>query len=260
MEMASNLSFRKWAILVFCAYIGFVLAGGAFYGMVDDSPFVPLMNKDISLMLAWLVVAGGAGIALLAIVVGGLPVGLAVVMRAIRTERRNLLLLSVPVISLGVLGATMAVIFVAVSSYENQDVPASVSATASAVFAIVFVLAAVASTAAVCLAVARTDAATGEQVFRAKGITITVEPYTFAFYPASVAALAMAAMLAGTLAWGIIAWSNAPRLFSLSSGYFGMSNGVMWALTVVAMAIATAVAWGAIARWAGAQRYHTLAA
>src|SRR5437868_2329709 len=171
--MASKL--RRWAITVFCAYIGFVLAGLAFYGMVDDSPFVPLMNRNVALGLSWLVVAGASGIALLAVVIGGLPVGLAVVTRALRVERRNLVLLAVPFVSLAALIAIVVGLYLYVSSYANpDDVPASVSATVGALFSIIFVLAAIASTVSVCLAVARTDAATGAQTFRAKGITITV--------------------------------------------------------------------------------------
>src|SRR6266568_2903211 len=133
--------FRPWAITLFCAYISFVLAGAAFYGMVDDSPFVPLMNRNPALLLSWLVVAGASGIALLAVVVGGLPVGFAVVKRALQVERRNLLLLLVPFISLGALIATAVGIFIAGSSYANpDDIPASFSATASVTFSIVFVL------------------------------------------------------------------------------------------------------------------------
>jgi len=248
----NNLDLRRWAIMVFCAYIGFVLAGGAFYEMVDDSPFVPLMNQHAALMLAWLAVAGASGIALLAVVVGGLPVGLAVVWRALRVERRNLVLLAVPFVALGVLVATLGVTYVIVSGY-GTNVPVSVSATAAAVLAIVFALAAISSTVAVCLAVAHTDA-TGEQVFRAKGITIIVEPYRFALIPAGVTALAMAVMFVGTLAWGFMAWSGAPQLFGVSSGYFGISNGVLWSLIVIVMGIAATAAWSAVARWAGMER------
>lgn len=256
--MTTNLDRRKWAITVFCAYIAFVLAGAAFVGMVDDSPFLPMMNRQAPLMFAWLVVAAASGIALLAVVVGGLPVGLAVAWRALRVEKSNLLLLAVPFVALGVVVVTLAVLFLAVSSYGN-NIPASVSAMGAAVIAIVVVLAAIASTVAVCLAVARTDAATGEQVFRAKGITITVQPYSFALIPAAITALAMAVMFLGTLVWGFIAWANAPQLFGLSSGYFDMTNGVLWSLIVVAMCIATIVACAAVLRWARMERRQTQA-
>ena len=59
-------------------------------------------------------------------------------------------------------------------------------------------------------------------------------------------ALAMAVMLVGTLAWGLIAMSNAPQVFGQADGYLGVSNAIMWALTVAVMAFATLVAAGAV--------------
>src|SRR2546426_1417874 len=98
--MNMNGRLRAVALTVFCAYIGFVLAGLTFYLMVDDSPFVPLMGTHLELGAAWLVVAGGSAISLLA-VVGGLPIGLTMLRQGITARRRDLLLLLfVPVISL----------------------------------------------------------------------------------------------------------------------------------------------------------------
>ena len=86
--MNMNGRLRAVALTVFCAYIGFVLAGLTFYLMVDDSPFVPLMGTYLELGAAWLVVAGGSAIALLAVVVGGLPIGLTILRQGIFTSLR----------------------------------------------------------------------------------------------------------------------------------------------------------------------------
>src|SRR5438477_13078075 len=100
-EMNTTKTLRTAEITTFCAYIAFVVAGLALYGMVDDSPFIPLMNAHIDLAAAWYVIAGGSGIALLAVVLGGLPIGFTMLRRALAARRGDLLLLlAVPVTAL----------------------------------------------------------------------------------------------------------------------------------------------------------------
>src|SRR5437588_10694409 len=102
---------RTSLIVVFCAYICFVVAGLALYAMVDDSPFVPLMSKHLELAAAWYLVAGGSAIALLAVAVGGLPIGLTLLVWAFTTRRKDLLfLLAVPVVAIVVLGSFVGVV------------------------------------------------------------------------------------------------------------------------------------------------------
>src|SRR5438132_9931238 len=99
MEITGRL--RKAEMIVFCAYIAFVVAGLALYGMVDDSPFIPAMNRHVELAAAWYAIAAGSGLALVAVVAGGLPFGLAIVKRIFTEKRRDLLMLmAVPVIAL----------------------------------------------------------------------------------------------------------------------------------------------------------------
>ncbi len=240
------------AIMVFCAYIAFVLVGLAFYGMVDDSPFVPLMNSHFDLELAWLTVAGGSGLALVAIVTGGLPIGLSILRRGLTTARADLLLLAVPVLAFGVVLATFAIIWAitrgdTTASTGAPDVPVTVSATMAFVFAIVFVLSAIASVVAVSVAAARAEGS--EQTFRAPGITITVQPFKFAALPALVATLAMALMLAGTVAWGLIARSNNASAFDTATAYQGLTYSATWLIVVSIMALSTLVAVIAVFRW-----------
>src|SRR4051812_4811648 len=50
------LALRTTALTVFCAYITFVVAGLAFLGMVDDSPFIPAMRDHVTLNACWLAI------------------------------------------------------------------------------------------------------------------------------------------------------------------------------------------------------------
>ncbi len=213
--MHNSKTLRKMEIVVFCAYIGFVVAGLYLYGMVDDSPFIRLMETHAELAASWYVLAGGSAVALLAVVIGGLPIGLGVVRYALARNKRYLLLLAVPVIAFVVLLATSILVFLifgGVPYPQSNGYNPPVAPGALLAFAVLFVLAAAASTAAVCIAVIRSEV--GEQTFRLPGITITVEPFAFGFLPAAIATLAMALMLASTVAWGLIARSEEPQVFN----------------------------------------------
>src|SRR5205814_9190718 len=113
---------RTSLMIVLCAYTGFVMAGLALYVMVDDSPFVPLMNTHLELAAVWYLVAGGSAIGLLAVVVGGLPIGPALLVRAFTTRRKDLLLLlAVPVVALVVLGSFVAVVAAIATHFFTQS-------------------------------------------------------------------------------------------------------------------------------------------
>ena len=86
---------------MFAAYIAFVVAGMGVYGLADDSPMAALMKTgaDLPLLLSWLTVQAGALIALLAVVIGGLPLAWIVIRRALTSSRQDLRLLLVPVLS-----------------------------------------------------------------------------------------------------------------------------------------------------------------
>lgn len=239
--MQDSTRLRRIEIVVFCAYIAFVVAGLYLFGMVDDSQFIALMNAHFGLAAAWYVIAGGSVIALGAIVVGGLPIGVAVLRYALGKERRNLLLLVVPLIAFGVLLVTAIVLFQVYGPLPPSGSGGNLGqvwAVVLPLYGVLFVIAAVASTAAVCVAVARSEVS--EQTFRLPGITIIVQPYAFAIWPAAVATLAMLVMLVGTVVWGWIASTEAPQVF-VGDGTF-----VSWMGIVVAMAIATVVAGVAV--------------
>jgi hypothetical protein len=98
----------------------------------------------------------------------------------------------------------------------------------------VFLLAAIASTAAVSAAVSRVEVAGG--LFR------------FALWPAAVATLAMAVVLAATVAWGVAMSVQAPALFGGDEGILGTSTALTWLAIVAVMAACTCAAAVSVAR------------
>src|SRR5579884_1089123 len=88
-----GLKARDVEITVFFAYFAFIIGGLLFYGMVDDSPFVPLMKANLLFRGAWFTVEGGAVVALLAFAAGALPIGLAMLHDAVIAKRWDVLLL-----------------------------------------------------------------------------------------------------------------------------------------------------------------------
>src|SRR5512136_1099657 len=97
MNMLNKL--RTTILIVFASYIGFVVAGMALVGLMDDSPMVPLMQSYLAPAVAMSIIRFGAVIGLLAVVVGGLPLAITVIRRALTIDRRNLGLLLIPVVS-----------------------------------------------------------------------------------------------------------------------------------------------------------------
>jgi hypothetical protein len=235
---------RTTALTIFCAYIAFAVAGLAFYGMVDDSAFLPAMEAHIPLRACWLIMEVGAAVSLAAVVAGGLPIGLGTLAFALAHKRRDILrLFIVPALASVIQALFVGVLVVAVS-------PRSGNHLFLAINGILFLIGAIASTAAVAAAVTRS--AIGMQRFRAFGVRIVIEPYRFALLPAAIAALAMTMTVAGVIGWGIVAHQVAPHAFTL---------GIMlvWLAIVGAMTLAAIVAAIGVARGRAANATPALA-
>jgi len=248
MDMVNKL--RTAILLVFAGYIGFIVGGLSFYGLVDDSPAVPLMKINASLAAAWTTVQLAAVLSLLAIVVGGLPLAVVVIRRALTSSRRDLRLLLVPVAAF----LAIALYLIAFSAIANSaglggsspgDFPLAKRLLLLG-FMAVFVLGAVASTAAVWRVVSNTDTAQG--TFKVLGRTTSIQLYRYAFPPAVLAALGMLLMLLATLAFGWLAYGSLPQWFAEDLGLLLMNTTVSFAGTIVIMLASATVAWVGVAR------------
>lgn len=234
LDMAARL--RSAAIAVFCAYIAFVVAGIGYQKMSEYEDFTAAGQAHPLIGLAHNLIAVVAGVALLAVLAGGLPLAFAALRFALAHRRRDVLaLLAVPVIAFA---ALVVYGFVALQ-IANQEIAQNGAATTTGrapFFGLItiFVLGAVVSPAAVSLAIARSQI--GERLYR------------FALIPTVITALAMAVMFAADLAWGLGLRASEPALFAGDGGIVGTSTAASWLVQTLIMGAATAVALYAVTR------------
>ncbi|HEX2909809.1 MAG TPA: hypothetical protein VH186_03305 [Chloroflexia bacterium] len=219
--------YRAPLLAGFCAYIVFVLAGMAFYGMVDDSPYLKVMHQGGSLHWAWNITADLAGLTLLAMLAGGVPIVLVALRQAFKEKRKDLLLLlALPLFALVSLiviyGGTILIILLMGGSH----LPQSGTQLIVSIWSISFIIAAVVSVAGTCLAITRS----------AVGISL----FKFARYPGIITTAAMALVVGGIVWWGISAGEALPQVFA--------GNLAGWVAIVAVMALATLVAGFSAAR------------
>jgi MFS family permease len=224
---------RRSAITVFCAWIAFVLAGMAFNQMIEDD-VRRLNGAHPDIAAAYYVLMGGAVVALLAVLVGGLPVAYAALRRALTDRRRDIpLLLAVPLVALAVwLFSTWFIANVIAPSAKSLS--DSTRGIAFVSWVGLFILAAIASAAAVSVAVARAEVS--PNVFR------------FALGPATVATLAMVVMTGAVIAWGLIIHSEVPAYLSSNTTPFKTSVSAHLIGQIAVMLIGTLIAVTALIR------------
>ena len=246
---------RTTILIVFAAYIGFIIAGFSLVGLADDSPMIPLMKTNPSLAAAWTLIQAGAAVALLAVVIGGLPLVVTVIRRVLTTNRRDLGLLLVPVFSF--LALVLYVGFVLLVGSGRVQIPGVVPVVPPgnvppgnrlmlAGLALVFVLGAVSSTLAVWKVVSNTDVE--QETFRAMGRPLSVKIYSFAFVPAVITTLSMLVMLMATIVWGWLAFSALPQVFAGNFGPWQTNTQVWFIGIVVLMSLCTLAAFFGLAR------------
>jgi len=260
MNMLNKL--RTTLLIVFAATIGFIVAGIGLVGLADDSPMVPLMKTNTALSAAWTTIQAGAVVALLAVVIGGLPLALTVIRRALSDGHRGLGLLLVPIFAFLAVILYVAFIFAVARQWIHIPGVFPVVPTTGAFppgnrlllagLMAVFILGAIASTAAVWKVISKPDVE--QETFRFLRGTATVRIYSFAFLPAVITASAMLVMLAATVAWGWMAFSALPQVLAGNYGSWGMSTR-LWYFTILAvMALSTAAAFFGLARGRAARQ------
>jgi hypothetical protein len=216
---ASMGIYRQSASEIFAAFVAYVIAGIGFQKMSEDVVKSSLPASHPLLTISYDTVAVGAVLALLAVLVGGVPITLAALRDTLRRRRVGILMLfAVPPVSLAVL-AGYALLLVRKSPGH------------ALVWTLIgfFIVAAVVSTAAVLGAVGRSD--------------VDARLYRFARIPGAVAALAMLGTLVASAAWSVVLWQNAPGIFFGNDGILATSTvastiahtGVMLAAAIIAI-------------------------
>ena len=259
MNMVNKL--RTTTLIVFTAYIGFIIAGFSLIGLVDDSPAAQLMKTDTVLSSVWKTIAVASGITLLAVVAGGLPLAVSVIRKAFTTSRRMLRLLLVPVYAF--LAIVIYCLFMASLAFGWLHLPGVVQIVSPDNFPIgnrillgglmlVFILGAIASTIAVWKAITGLDENEADIKDDSRFNSPKVYQYTFTL--AIVTGLGMLVMLAGTLVFGWLANSALPEWFTSNQGLLLTSTSLSYGATVTIMILSTAAAFFGVARGLSARK------
>ncbi len=224
------VQYRRSASFIFGAFIAFVIAGIGFQKANEDIMKTSLPDTYPILSVAYHAMMVGAVIALLAVLVGGVPIAFAALRYAIAHRRGDILArFAVPPVALLVIIAGLFI----VASYNiggntaaTIHTPARFAAIGS--LAALFILGAIASTYAVLDAIARAEIPEG--LLR------------FALIPGVVATVAMALMVVAYLAWSFTLWQNVPSYFWGNEGFLATSTLVGMVVQVVVMVVATIIA------------------
>lgn len=198
---------RGSELAIFCAFVLFAAAWAPLQNIRDPlADWHAAVHAHPQFRVLLDVIDGAGLIALLAVVVGGVPILTVALVSAIREKRRDLLRLwLVPPTAFGAL-VVYAVCAVPASTSRQGTAPNAPLTPLAAILQLgllaLFMVAVVASTATVVVAVARSDV--GERLIR------------FALVPAGIIAVAIGIALGGTPALGILIAVSAPWLLSLS--------------------------------------------
>jgi hypothetical protein len=216
---------RLSELVVFSSWVVFVVAGLAFQRMTEGLPFSVVASSYPAVGLAYAAIVAGAVISLLAVVVAGVPIAVAIGWTALERRRwRQVGLLAVPPVTLAIwIGLTVALL-------TQGDPPSSGPWRVGAflLWVAVFAVAAVASTVAV--SAAALDAEVDGSLYRRAAI------------PAVVTATAMAMVAVAVVAWGVGIAVVSPADFWGFNGLFATSTPLNWLGIVIVMAASTAVA------------------
>ena len=227
---------RRTAIAVFCAYIAFVLAGMSYQFSIEDD-LGALNGPHPEISLAYHIVLFVAPLSLLAVLAGGVPIGLAAILRALQNRRWDILaLFAVPPVALALwIGWTLVLVNVIAPANPHFKAQSPLGVGLFFSWGGLFVLAAIASTAAVSIAVSRSE--------------LPPALYRFTLGPAAAATAAMLVMLGAVVAWGLLVRAEFPAYMLRRNGPSGLvSESLTWLVEIAVMALATLVAAIALIR------------
>ena len=198
--------------------------------MSEDPAFAVAGRAHPVLAVAHGVILFGAIAAALAVLAGALPVALAIARQAVGGRRDLRRLVLVPPVAV----AAGAGLVFAVTRLDHGPVHSPGNVAAFVAVAVVAGVVTAACAAALVLAARRADlppALTRAQWLPMTGLSV-----------------AMLAVTAGVLAWGLSLDARAPELFHSDNGLLASPLAPTWAATLAAMAAATVVAVAATAR------------
>ncbi len=219
-------SLRCSLLTIFCAYVGFILAGLGFQKLTEATDFQEIAQGYTIVGLSFHLIVVGAVGTLLAVLVGGLPIVVAVIRSALAQKRwSSLILLAVPILTFTMF--LTATFFLGMVGHPSTQ-PLWLRSIHQSFFFGTLIAAAIVSAGAVCTAVARSEIP--ERLLR------------FAVLPSILISGTMALIAVSTVVWGLGLRDSAPQIFSGYEGIVRTSTMGTWLGIVITMAIATALA------------------
>ncbi len=220
-KMLSTL--RDSLLTIFCAYTGFIMAGMGFQKMTEDAAFQQAGQAVMLVGLSFHLVVIGAVVALLTVLIGGLPIAVAVIRSALVRKRYRLVLwLSVPLLACAALLLTTWL----VKAIDHPGVqPVWHLFLNRGTLLGVLIAAFITSAGALCQAVIHSE--------------IPEKLLHFAVLPSILVTFSMALILAATLTWGLVLGEAAPQFFTGNGGLVGTSTISSWLGIVIIMTMST---------------------
>jgi hypothetical protein len=214
---------RASLLTMFCAYSGFIIAGVGFQKMTEYDDFVDAAQSHALIGTSFTLVVIGATLALLAALVGGLPIVFTIVKAAFATRRiGHVLLLAAPLLLFALLSVAPPIV---------GSLP---MIAARGLFVTILVGFVALSAGAICVAVTRSQ--------------IPDSLLRFAMFSSTVLTGSMVLMLIATIVWGIGLQQSVPQLFGSNEGIMASSTAGTWIGIVAGMALTTIVALVALIR------------
>ena len=229
---------RSSAIVVFAAWIAFVLGGIGFQKMTEYDDFTELARAHAEVGIPYSIIVYGSGLALLAVLVGGLPLAYIALRDAIARRRWGIAaLFVVPAL---VFGALVGLIdLVKAISPAKLAVDRASQGFHLGLLITILLVGAVASTVAVSTAIARSE--------------VGVRAMRLAMVPTAAVTVIMAVMLAALVVWVLAVRADAPALFNGNDGMLSAPTAPSLVAHVALWTLAVAVAVAGTLRGLGAR-------
>jgi hypothetical protein len=224
---------RTSELAIFWAFVVSMIAWLQFGGLVDGGPYMPLtasagawpifgVHPANGLSAALAVQSAATDVALLAVLAGGVPLAVAAWRHAPSVRRYFL----VPVLAF--LGAVLPVPIAFVFRGPVATINLTFSTPFTDAYFLWFVALAAVSAWALCRVISASD--------------IDGRLVRYAFWPSFLVTIALLLLLSATVAWGLAAHQEVPRLFDRSDLIIGHVTATTWAIDVGMMAVAALVA------------------
>ena len=236
------VTYRRFARRLFGAYIAFVLGGIGFAKLSEAVMTSALPTTYPLFAIAYAIVLMGAILALVAVLIGGLPLAGAALRFALAQRRGDILwrFAVPPLILLLIVGMGMLVSVTHAGGTTDATIHTLPRFLTVGGLVTLFIVGAVISTAAILDAIARSP--------------IDDALLRFTMIPGVCVTGAMLIMLGGVVSWTVGLWRFAPSHFWGADGLLASSTLLAIIIQLVLMGGATLVATGAVIRGVTARR------